>query len=96
MEQRIIGLKKTFAIGPYYLYFRIAYLILILVRLIITFWEIGTMNNEMTKSGLKLLSDAVDAGMADMVSVLYAGAAIVTVLAMLLVKNSLSMCKYRK
>ncbi len=46
-------------------------------------------------AGTDLLKNAIDAGMSDMVTFLYAGAAIVVLLALAMVKVSLNNAKHR-
>lgn len=54
------------------------------------------MQNEIANKGLQLIWDALGNAGSDIVSWLYAGAAIVTLLAAMMVKNSLNTAKYRR
>ena len=47
-------------------------------------------------TGQQLINDAVNAGISDMVTMLYAGAVIVGLLALVMVKNALTTAKYRR
>lgn len=54
------------------------------------------MTTNLANNGLQMLRDAMSNGADDMVTLLYGGAAVVTVLAALMVRNALNTAKYRR